>query len=88
MSNDFQKLLKILGFAYGKWRINSDKVPAGDDKPLAIITCIGDFGVGKSFLSNVLLNYLLLKVCLLFPSCVSLPLCRSNDDARVFLMCL
>jgi len=73
MSDETQKLVKIYDFSGGKWHTAAEKLPAGDDRPLAIITCIGDFGVGKSFLSNIFLNYLLLQVCTnLNKSCIAL----------------
>jgi len=65
MSDEPQAVVKILDFIDGKWQIDPDKLPDGDGRPLAIITCIGDFGVGKSFLNNVLLNCLLLGVRML-----------------------
>lgn len=64
MPNVTENLIKILRYKDKEWKFFPDKLPDGDNRPLAIIACIGDFGTGKSTLNNVLLNYLLLKVCL------------------------
>jgi len=52
-------LIKLLDQAEGEWRVFPQRIPEAEDKPLAIMTAIGDFGTGKSFSSNILLNFLL-----------------------------
>ena len=58
---DISPVVKILSSSEGECKVRSDRIPTsgvGDEQPLAIITNIGDYGLGKSFLSNILLNYL------------------------------
>lgn len=55
------ELAKLLNLESGKWKLSPENIPNNGDHagtPLTIFTCVGNFGVGKSFLQNMLLGFI------------------------------